>query len=190
MPSSVRRPPDWVAVLAEEEKKSHDKPDGSWQRHVATRDSTSKPLLALARYAGTYRDGWYGEVGLALEGETLVMRFSKTALLVGDLEHWQQDTYGVKWRDRPLNADAFVTFALTPEGAIDSVQMEAVSPLTDFSFDFHDLQLKPIGKRRALREGPSNGGLRLGGFDGDGADVVVEMGVAGEGDDFVDELVE
>ena len=96
----------------------------------------------------------------------------------------------MKWRDRPLEPDAFVTFALTPDGAIDSVKMEAVSPLTDFSFDFHDLQLKPIGKRRALLEGPSNGGLRLSGFDGNRTDVVVEMGVAGEGDDFVDELVE
>ena len=139
-------PTDWVKVMAEAGKKSREKADSSWQKHVAARDTKSKPSLPLAKYAGTYRDVWYGDVGLALEGETLVMHFSKTALLVGDLDHWQHDTFIVRWRDRSLNADAFVTFALTPDGAIDSVKMEAVSPLTDFSFDFHDLKLKPKGK--------------------------------------------
>lgn len=139
-------PTDWVAAYVESVKKGKGNADESWQKHVAARDAASRPSLALAKYAGTYRDVWYGDVGLALEGEKLVMRFSKTAQLVGELEHWQHDTFIVKWRDRGLNADAFVTFALTPDGAIDGVKMEAVSPLTDFSFDFHDLKLKPVGK--------------------------------------------
>ena len=33
-----------------------------------------------------------------------------------------------------------------PDGAIDQVRMEAVSPLTDFSFDFQDLLLRPVAK--------------------------------------------
>jgi hypothetical protein len=135
-----------VAAYAEALKKGKNNADESWRKHVAARDVASKPSFALARYAGTYRDVWYGDVGLALEGEKLVMTFSKTALLVGELEHWQHDTFIVKWRDRGLNADAFVTFTLTLDGAVDAVKMEAVSPLTDFSFDFHDLKLKPVGK--------------------------------------------
>jgi len=62
------------------------------------------------------------------------------------MEHWQHDTFIVRWRNREHNADAFVTFALTPDGAIDQVKMQAVSPLTDFSFDFHDLVLRPVGQ--------------------------------------------
>jgi hypothetical protein len=139
-------PTDWIAAYAESVKKWQGSADKSWQKHVAARDAASKPSLALTKYAGTYRDVWYGEVGLALEGEKLVMTFSKTAALVGELEHWQHDTFIVRWRDRGLNADAFVTFALTPDGAIDGVKMAAVSPLTDFSFDFHDLKLKPVAK--------------------------------------------
>ena len=139
-------PTDWVAAYAEALKKGKNNADESWRKHVAARDVASKPSFALARYAGTYRDVWYGDVGLALEGEKLVMTFSKTALLVGELEHWQHDTFIVKWRDRGLNADAFVTFTLTLDGAVDAVKMEAVSPLTDFSFDFHDLKMKPVGK--------------------------------------------
>ena len=71
------------------------------------------------------------------------MRFTRTPLLVGDLEHWQQDTFIVRWRDRELRADAYVTFALRPDGSIEQAKMRAVSSETDFSFDFHDLLLKP-----------------------------------------------
>ena len=72
------------------------------------------------------------------------MRFSHTPLLVGDLVHWQHDTFIVRWRDRELRADAYVTFALNPDGTIDQAKMRAVSPETDFSFDFQDLLLKPV----------------------------------------------
>ena len=75
------------------------------------------------------------------------MRFAHTPSLVGDLEHWQHDTFVVRWRDRELRADAFVTFALNPDGTIDQAKMRAVSPDTDFSFDFQDLLLRPRRKR-------------------------------------------
>ncbi len=43
-----------------------------------------------------------------------------------------------------MDADAYVTFALNPDGSIREVKMQPVSPLTDFSFDFQDLDLKPV----------------------------------------------
>jgi hypothetical protein len=48
-----------------------------------------------------------------------------------------------RWRDRTLDADAYVTFALRPDGTIEQVKMAPVSPLTDFSYDFQDLDLRP-----------------------------------------------
>ena len=47
-------------------------------------------------------------------------------------------------KNRTLDADAYVTFALAPDGSIDEMRMKAVSPLTDFSFDFHDLLFHPV----------------------------------------------
>ena len=110
---------------------------------AAARDSTVGPSLPLAKYAGVYEDPWYGDVGIALEEERLVMRFSRTPIMVGDLEHWQYDTFLVRWRDRSLRADAFVTFQLEPDGSIERVRMEPASPTVDFSYDFDDLDLKP-----------------------------------------------
>ena len=113
----------------------------------AKRDSTSGPSLPLAAYAATYDDPWYGDVVIAEESGKLVMRFSHTPGLVGDLVHWQHDTFIARWRDRELRADAFVTFALNADGTIERAKMEAVSPLTDFSFDFQDLVLTPVKAR-------------------------------------------
>ncbi|MGA3042528.1 MAG: DUF3471 domain-containing protein [Bryobacteraceae bacterium] len=102
-----------------------------------------KPSLPLEKYAGNYTDAWYGDIAIALEQGKLIMRFSHTPALTGDLEHWQYDTFKARWRDRSLAADAFVTFALNADGSIRQVNMVPVSPLTDFSHDFQDLLLTP-----------------------------------------------
>ena len=80
---------------------------------------------------------------ISMETNGLVMRFSHSPALTGDLEHWQYDTFVARWRDRSLAADAFVTFALNPDGSINQVKMVPVSPLTDFSYDFQDLLITP-----------------------------------------------
>jgi hypothetical protein len=110
----------------------------------ASRNTESKPSLPLAKYAGRYADAWYGEATIALEAGKLVMRFGHSPGLVGDLEHWQYDTFVARWRDRSLQADAFVSFALKPDGGVEQVKMAPVSPLTDFSFDFQDLLFIPV----------------------------------------------
>lgn len=135
---------DWIAAYAAAVAKSQGKADDDWKKHQAARDASSKPSLPLAKYVGTYRDPWYGDVLITSNGKGLQIQFSKTAQLLGDLEHWQHDVFLVKWRDRSLNADAFLSFALTADGTIREVRMEPVSPLTDFSFDFQDLRLTPV----------------------------------------------
>ncbi len=137
---------DWVGAYAKAVAKQQGNADEDWKKHVAARDASSKPSLPLAKYVGTYRDPWYGDVVVSQGGKGLQIQFSKTAQLIGDIEHWQHDVFLVKWRDRSLNADAFLSFALTPDGAIREVRMEPVSPLTDFSFDFQDLRLAPVAK--------------------------------------------
>lgn len=118
--------------------------EGAVKQQVAKRNANSKPSLPLASYAGTYRDSWYGNITIASEGEKLTMKFNRTPLLTGVLEHWQYDTFIVRWYERTLLADAYVTFSLKPDGSIEQMKMAAVSSLTDFSFDFHDLLFVPV----------------------------------------------
>ena len=103
--------------------------------------SSNRPV-PLARYAGRYSDALYGDATIALENRVLVLRFSHSPAFVGDLEYWQYNTFRTSWRTANL-ADAFVTFTLKPDGAVDHFAMAAASPLADFSFDYQDLRFVP-----------------------------------------------
>jgi len=137
---------DWVEAYARAGEKADARAAEAWARRLAARERKSRPSLPLQRYAGTYRDRWYGDIEIAQEGGRLRMRFAHTPLLQGTLEHWQHDSFLVRWDDRTLNGDAFVSFELDPDGGIRQARMEAASDLTDFSFDFHDLLLEPVAR--------------------------------------------
>ncbi len=136
-------PVDWLDAYGKFSERTQASVAAASKRAAAARAPDSRPSLPLARYAGTYNDAWYGDVEITHENGRLVVRFTHTPSLVGDLEHWQHDTFIVRWRDRELRADAYLTFALDPDGTIEQAKMRAVSPATDFSFDFQDLLLKP-----------------------------------------------
>ena len=110
--------PDYVGDLPAAARRRHRGAarSAAAEARGAARDSTSGPSLPLGAYAGTYRDPWYGDVTIAQESGGLVIRFTQTPSLVGDLVHWQHDTFVARWRDRELRADAYVTFALNPDG--------------------------------------------------------------------------
>lgn len=139
---------DWIAAFKKSEEMGAARAAEVEKRQAATRAADSKPSLPLAKYAGRYTDAWYGDATISLESDRLVLRFSHTPALVADLEHWQYDTFVARWRDRSLEADAFVTFSLKPDGSIEQIKMVAVSPITDFSFDFHDLLFVPSADRK------------------------------------------
>jgi CubicO group peptidase (beta-lactamase class C family) len=135
---------DWLAGFRKIVAREDSTLKAEATQSVASRNTASRPSLPPAKYAGTYHDSWYGDVTISEEGGKLVMRFTKSPQLVGDMEHWQYDSFLVKWRDRELRADAFVTFTLTPQGGIAEARMEPASSSVDFSFDFQDLLLKPV----------------------------------------------
>jgi hypothetical protein len=139
---------DWVAAYGAAFDRSRGDAGADWQAHLAARATGTQPSLPLQRYAGTYRDPWYGDVVIERRGDGLAMRFTRTRDLVGRLEHWQNDSFIVRWDRRWLNADAFVDFDLDHDARVRGIRMEAISPLTDFSFDFHDLRLVPVGEDR------------------------------------------
>lgn len=142
---------DWLDAFKKLDARQKENFAKAEQKAASARNAESRPSLPLAKYAGTYTDDWYGDVAIEEKEGRLLIRFSRTPSLVGDLEHWQYDTFVAKWHDRELRADAFVTFALNPDGTIDQVKMVAASPAVDFSFDFHDLLLEPkvVGTTKA-----------------------------------------
>jgi len=135
-------PTDWIAAFKEVDDQERKEAAEAMKKAEGTRAAESKPSLPLEKYAGIYNDAWYGPITIHTENGGLVMSFDHTPGMVGDLQHWQHDTFKAHWRVRTIE-DAFVTFSLNPDGTIDSAKMVAVSPLADFSFDYQDLLLKP-----------------------------------------------
>ena len=141
-------PVDWITAFKAAAARDAAEAQQAVEKQAARRALDSKPALPLAGYCRRYRDAWYGEVAIAMEDGKPVIRFSRSPSLVGDLEHWQYDTFVARWRDRTVNADAFVTFALGPDGSIEHMKMVPVSPATDFSFDFQDLLFTPVAEAK------------------------------------------
>ena len=105
--------------------------------------SAQNPSLPLSAYVGTYRDPWYGDVTLSLKNGALFIDMSRSEILNGPLSDYDGDTFVVNWPDKSLKADAFVNFTVK-DGRVTGMTMNAVSDITDFSFDFHDLNLAKV----------------------------------------------
>jgi hypothetical protein len=143
--------PDWITAVATTHKERIAKAretlaaslSGTTGSSGTKSGASSKgPSLPIEQYAGRYRDAWYGLVSVDAAGGKLSIRFENTPSMNSVLEHVRHDTFRTRWPDRAIE-DAYVTFALNPEGGIERVTLKAISPLADFSFDYPDLLLKP-----------------------------------------------
>lgn len=93
----------------------------------------------FAAYTGTYTDNWFGDVEITISNGKLFFASVRSKILAGEMFAYKGNSFIVKWNDRSLDADAFVKFELDNEGKAIGIKMEAISPLTDFSYDFQDL---------------------------------------------------
>jgi len=88
---------------------------------------------------GNYTDVWFGKVKISDKEGKLRYESTRSPKLSGEVIPYKGTTYIVKWDDRSLDADSFIFFSSDKEGNISGMTMKAVSPLTDFSYDFQDL---------------------------------------------------
>ncbi len=95
----------------------------------------------ISPYTGTYTDLWFGDIVISEVNGGLRFHAARSPRLRGDMLWYTGDTFIVRWDDRSMDADAWAVFTLDREGRPSSLTMKAISPLTDFSYDFHDLDL-------------------------------------------------
>lgn len=131
-------PTDWIAAYAASAAKTRREANEKEERAFAARLPNTQPSLPLARYARTYRDPWYGKATIELRDNALHMRFLGTPAMRGRLEHFNLDTFVVRWLD-PTIPDAYVLFTHEIDGGVSGFRMRAISDLADFSFDYQDL---------------------------------------------------
>ena len=103
----------------------------------------SKSINA-SKVTGTYEDDWFGKITIAKNSTGLTIVSERSKRLFGELLPYNETTYVAKWNDRSYDADVFVKFTFDEKGKAQSATMKYIAPITDFSFDFHDLQLKRV----------------------------------------------
>ncbi len=131
---------DWVAYyqqqIADDEKEADVKIEKTMNSASAVKNINS--------YAGRYNDNWLGQVLISNVNGKLYFQSVRSPMLRGALSYFKDNTFVVKWADRTMNADAFIDFTPNAKGKIDGFGMHAISPLTDFSYDFQDLSFKRV----------------------------------------------
>ena len=94
------------------------------------------------QFVGTYTDAWFGDVVITQQGKIYRIQAKNSPRLKGELLPYTNNTFIAKWDDRSYDADAFVIFTYDEAGKATSAKMKPISDITDFSFDFEDLDLQ------------------------------------------------
>lgn len=113
-------------------------------KQVALAQKAAPKRPDYSAYAGRYHDAWLGDVVVVPKGNQLWLKAVRAPRLLGQLLPYRGSTYVVRWKDRSFNADAFAAFTLDEQGRAASIKMKPISPATDFSYDFQDLDLQRV----------------------------------------------
>jgi len=134
---------DWVAAFVEWNRARLAGGLAALDGATAPVRKASRPSLPAAGYAGAYVDAWYGPIAIDERAGKLRIDFRQTPGMAGTLSHWQYDTFRADWDDASIEP-AWVSFSLDAEGQVAQIRMKALSPLADFSYDYHDLLFEPL----------------------------------------------
>lgn len=114
---------------------------------IAAQQKASKGKGSLQQIEGDYKDPWFGKVNIEARKTGYYFTSKNAPKLQGNMYFYKGNTFIVKWNERSLDADAFVTFTLDHDAKPIGFKMEAISPLTDFSFDFQDLDFTRLNDK-------------------------------------------
>lgn len=104
----------------------------------------AKGDLKLDNFTGTYRDNWFGDISITKKGTALWFTSKRSPKLNGQMFFYKGNTFAILWDYQDMNCDAFATFSMDEEGNATGIRMKGISPNIDFSFDFHDLDLRRV----------------------------------------------
>jgi CubicO group peptidase (beta-lactamase class C family) len=131
---------DWVGIWKKKEvDQAAREVKADQDADAAIKAAGGKAFLPLDAYVGVYHDPWRGDATVTRHGDTLRLSFSRTTDMQGDMQAMKGNVFVVRWDDRSLKADALVNFRTGFDGTVNGMTMAPLSPTTDFSFDFQDL---------------------------------------------------
>lgn len=139
--------PDHVVTLSTDRRQKEDNADKITEEVWATVDRNLKDktnVIDPKKYVGTYNDNWFGTVTISEKKGKLYFASQRSPRLNGEILFYKDQNFVVQWAVRSFHADAHIFFDLDAKGKANHFKMKAISPLTDFSYDFHDLDFTRI----------------------------------------------
>ena len=138
---------DWVKIMHDRVEKGEaeaKKINDEVEQNIKSEQAKAAGGFNIAPYIGTYKDTWFGDIEISTTGGKAWLTSKRSPKLKGELFPFKGNTLIVRWNDRTMDADAYVMFTTDMDGKPSGITMKAISPLTDFSFDFQDLDLKRV----------------------------------------------
>lgn len=114
------------------------------KKEVFAKTSKFESNLKDEQFIGWYKDNWFGIVEITKAGKSYRLSCKSSPRLKGELLPYSANAFVVKWDDRSYDADAFFILNFDENGKAVSAKMKPISDVTDFSFDFEDLDLKKM----------------------------------------------
>ncbi|QBN20063.1 serine hydrolase [Flavobacterium nackdongense] len=132
---------NYVEIYSKREKDNIAEADKTTAEVWATVANNLKETkkIDLKNYTGIYIDNWFGKIELSEKKGKLFFKSIRSPQLAGEVFFYKDNTFTVKWKTRSFNADAFLFFAMDEKGKSVGIKMKPISDLTDFSYDFQDL---------------------------------------------------
>ncbi len=132
---------NYVEFYSKREKENIDQADKTTVAVWATvaNNLNEKKKIDLKNYEGFYVDNWFGKIELSVKKGKLFFKSLRSPQLVGEVFFYKDNTFAVKWNKTSFNADAFLYFKMDEKGKPYGLKMKPISDLTDFSYDFQDL---------------------------------------------------
>lgn len=133
--------PDHVTALSADRREKEDAADKITDEVWAKvgKNAKDKVKIDTKKYIGTYKDNWFGEVTITEKKGKLYFASKRSPRLSGEVFFYKDSNFVVKWNTRSFGADSHIFFDIGTDGNANHFKMKAISPLTDFSYDFHDL---------------------------------------------------
>jgi len=116
--------------------------DDVWKQVDARTHDGSK--TDITPFAGTYHDVWLGDAVISVKDGKLWFTAKRSPKLTGQVLPYKGNTFVIKWNYRSMEADAYAMFSFDEQGNPSGLKLKPISPLTDFSFDFQDLDFKKV----------------------------------------------
>ncbi|KRD06438.1 serine hydrolase [Flavobacterium sp. Root901] len=132
---------DYVTVYSSKMKATEESADKVTDEVWAAVAKNKKDKLKtdFSKITGTYKDNWFGEIAITEKKGKLYFTSKRSPQLAGEVFFYKEGNYVVKWDNAFFHADAHLLFKYDESGKVINLKMLPISELTDFSYDFQDL---------------------------------------------------